>query len=121
MKGHYQKVPDTTRKKKFPEPRVEPNQYKEPIGPRKISLGERFLDGVGSFNRAIQPHVPAAKRAGGKIHQYAAERSRAIDQNFGMGQINPTQMGAGWANMSFPGSGFDEPEPRRKPKRRSRY
>ena len=122
MKGHYQKVPDTTRKKTFPEPRKEPNQYREPIGPRKPSVGERILTAAGDFNRAIAPHLEQGRRTAGKIQHYAAERNRAMDYNFGMGQFNPMTAGANWATMSFPGSGFEQPRaaPRRKSKKRSR-
>ena len=118
MKGHYQKVPDTTRKKTFPEPRKEPNQYREPIGPRKPSVGERILTAAGDFNRAIAPHLEQGRRTAGKIQHYAAERNQAMDYNFGMGQFNPTTAGANWATMSFPGSGFEQP--RAAPRRRRR-
>jgi hypothetical protein len=115
MKGHYQKVPDTTRKKTFPTPRVEPNQYKEAIGPHKPSVGERILTAAGDFNRVIAPHLEKGAQMGGKVQRYASTRSRAIDQNFGMGQFNPMTAGHGWMDMSFPGSGFNEPAaPRRK-------
>ena len=125
MKGNYRKVPDTTKKIRFPEPRKEPNQYKEPIGPRKPSLGEQILTHVGDFNRAIAPHLEKGARVGGKVQRYAAHRSEAINMNFGMNPmgVGKNWMGAGanWANMSFPGSGFGEPAaaPRRK-RRRSR-
>ena len=118
MKGHYQKVPDTTRKKTFPEPRKEPNQYREPIGPRKPSVGERILTAAGDFNRAIAPHLEQGRRTAGKIQHYAAERNWAMDYNFGMGQFNPMTAGANWATMSFPGSGFEQP--RAAPRRRRR-
>ena len=122
MKGHYQKVPDSTKSRKFPAPRVEPNQYREPIGPRKPSVGERILTAAGDFNRAIAPHLEQGRRTAGKIQHYAAERNRAMDYNFGMGQFNPMTAGANWATMSFPGSGFEQPRaaPRRKSKKRSR-
>ena len=120
MKDHYQKVPDTTRKKTFPNPRVEPNQYKEPIGPHKPSVGERILTAAGDFNRAIAPHLEKGAQMGGKVQRYAAHRSEAINMNFGMNPmgVGKNWMGAGanWATMSFPDSGFGEPAaaPRRK-------
>jgi hypothetical protein len=91
MKGHYRKVPDSTKRKTFPEPRREPNQYREPIGPRKPTVGERILTAAGDFNRAIAPHLEQARRTGGKVQRYAAHRSEAINMNFGM---NPMGMGA---------------------------
>ena len=109
MKGHYHKVPDSTKKKKFPEPRVEPHQYKEPIGPHKPSVGERI-------RTAIAPYVKQGKATGHRVQLYAATRSHAIDHNLVRGRFNPmTTTGQNWMNMSFPGGGFgvSAPAPRR--------
>jgi len=115
MKGNYKKVPDTTKRIKFPKPRKEPNQYKEPIGPKRPSIGDRLR----SFGAAISPLIAPAKRAGGRVRRYAARRSDAIEHNFGIGQFNPN-MGAGLMDMRFPGSGFDEPATPQRKRRKSR-
>ena len=137
MPSHYKKVPDSTKPKKFPEPRKEPHQYKEPIGPQKPpGVGSRILSDLGAFAHTFAPKVEKAQRTGGKVQRYAARRTSAIDNNLVRGggaplpfSGNPMNMGQGWMNMSFTGSGFGQqtstprrlaaPAPRRK-RRKSR-
>jgi hypothetical protein len=70
----------------FPEP-VPTIQYDSPIGPvqePQKGIGEQFLDAVGEFNRVVTGLTQNKVVKG--AHDYAANRSQAIDQNFGIGE-----------------------------------
>jgi hypothetical protein len=67
---HYHMV--KSKKLKFPEPRNEPNQYSQPIGPTRPSTLERITGAVGRV--VDSPHVKGAvgavkKRAGEIAHE----------------------------------------------------
>ena len=67
---HYHMV--KSKKLKFPEPRNEPNQYSQPIGPARPSTLERITGAVGRV--VDSPHVKGAvgavkKRAGEIAHE----------------------------------------------------
>lgn len=122
MRGHYKKVPDSSRIR-FPEPRKEANQYKEPIGPTRPSTGSRILTAIGDFNRAIAPHVEQGRETLGKVQRGAARRSSAINSNFGIGGGggNLMNMGRGWMGMRFDNDGFGPvSQPERRPRKRKR-
>lgn len=75
MKGNYRKVPDTTKTPKFPNPRKEPNQYKEPIGPQKPPNAFERLSGAiksGASNMMENARRDAGRheRGGGRQSNY---------------------------------------------------
>jgi len=82
-------------------------------------MGERILAGISGLSRAVSPHLEKGAATAGRVQRYAARRSDAIEHNFGIGQFNPN-MGAGWMDMRFPGSGFDEPATPQRKRRKSR-
>lgn len=53
--SHYKTVPDTTNLK-YPKPRIEPNQYKEPIGPKKQTTAEKINSVVSKVRGWAQNH-----------------------------------------------------------------
>lgn len=107
MPAHYKTVPNTTNYK-YPAPRDEPNQYKEPIGPQRQTLREKIESKLRPAKEWMEAHPHNRKERPERTPRAAPGKRRVM-------RVDKYQDGKVTETVYF---GTDEKTPRRQAPRK---